>query len=413
MKDKNDTSDAFSAIRIPEFRNFCLARLFLTIALQMQWLAVGWQIYSITKDPLSLGLIGLAEAIPALSIALYGGHFADSRNRKTIILSSLFVFSFGSATLLAISFPSVFSALGSTTYPFYAVIFVSGIVRAFISPAVFATMSQIVPKELYANAATWNSVSWQTGAVTGPMFGGFLYAFGGASSVYSLVIVSLISAFILMSFIKKREIPTATKTNSIFDSLTIGVKYVFKEKIILGALSLDLFAVLFGGATALLPAFASDILNVGTTGLGLLRAAPSVGSVLMALYLTNNSPTVHAGRNLFLCVFGFGFSMILFGLSTVFWLSIVALFLSGIFDTVSVVIRSTIMQTMTPDEMRGRVSAVNMMFIGSSNEIGAFESGVAARLMGTGISVVVGGIMTLFVALGVGKIAPNLRKLRM
>ncbi|MBS1518534.1 MAG: MFS transporter [Bacteroidetes bacterium] len=405
--------DPYEALRFPEFRNFTLARLCITIASQMQAVIVGWQIYEITKDPLSLGLIGLAEAIPSIITLFFSGHITDTNDRKKIVLSSVFLMSFCSLLLLIITTDKIDSIFSHKVIAIYSVIFLSGIGRGFSAPSFFAFVAQLVPKETLPNAITWNTSTWQTGAVTGPAIGGLLYGFIGGVQTYSVIVIFWALAILLIFPIKKKPIPENNSVQSLKEKLTVGLKFVFEKKIILGAISLDLFAVLFGGAVALLPIFAGEILFVGPEGLGMLRAAPSIGAVTMALIMTRRPITVNAGRNLIIGVFGFGICIIVFGLSKSFTLSLIVLILSGAFDSISVVVRSTIIQLLTPDNMKGRVSAVNSIFIGSSNEIGAFESGVTAKLMGTVPSVIFGGTMTILIVTFVMIVSPRLRRLKL
>ena len=406
-------TDSYAALRFWEFRNFTVARLFITIASQMQAVIVGWQIYEITKDPLSLGLIGLAEAIPSICVLLFAGHITDTNDRKRIVLFSVFLMTFCSLLLLIISSDSVSFFTSHKVMAMYSAIFLSGIGRGFSAPSFFAFVSQLVPKETLPNAITWNTTTWQTGAVTGPAIGGLLYGFVGAVNTYMTILVFWILAVSLVLPIRKKPVPEIIGINSLKERLTAGLKFVFERKIILGTISLDLFAVLFGGAIALLPIFAGEILFTGPQGLGALRAAPSVGAVIMAVYMTRRPFTKNAGRNLLVSVFGFGLCIIIFGLSKNFFLSLFILGLSGAFDSVSVVIRATIIQLMTPDNMKGRVSAVNSIFIGSSNEIGSFESGVAAKILGTVPSVIFGGMMTILIVAFVTIFSPAIRKLKL
>jgi MFS family permease len=402
-------NDPYAALRIRDFVLFLSGRLFITLAIQIQAVVVGWQVYEITEDPLSLGLIGLAEAIPSIGISLYAGHIADIVSRKRIILLSVVVLLLCSAALLYFTLDIGQFVLANGALPIYAVIFLSGFARGFISPANFAFMPQLIPRDLYANAVTWTSTVWESASVAGPAVGGFIYGFFGISAAYavdaSLVLLSLIS----YGWVASRPVPAVTQEQGVVEKIKSGIRFVFHNKIILSAITLDLFAVLFGGAVALLPIFASDILEVGPQGLGLLRAAPGIGALLMAVYLTHRPVNRNVGRTLLLCVAGFGFSMIGFAVSTSFWLSMGLLLASGMFDCVSVIVRGTVIHTMTPENMKGRVSAVNSMFVGSSNEIGAFESGVAARLLGVVPSVIFGGCMTLIV---VGYTALRSRALR-
>jgi len=387
--------DPYQALRFRDFRIFLGVRFLLTLSVQMQAVIVGWQLYEITKDPLSLGLIGLTEAIPALSISMYAGHIVDLFDRRKILTLSYLSLLVTVVLLIffTLNLQSWLEMMG--TLPIYIAIFFTGLARGFIAPANFALLSQLVPKKLYMNASTWNSSIWQIGAITGPAVGGLVYGFFNAQVGYISVGVMFILGMLLLRFLKDYPVKAAKITEGFKERLFSGVRFVFKNEIILGAISLDLFAVLFGGAVALLPVFAADILFIGPKGLGLLRSAPAVGSALMGLILAHRSPMKNAGKNMLWAVAGFGISMIAFALSRNFYFSLFCLFLSGALDNISVVIRFTILQLLTPDDMRGRVSAVNSMFIGSSNEIGAFESGVAARLMGTVASVVFGGGMTM------------------
>ena len=403
--------DPYAALKVPEFRLYVAARFCITLALQIQAVIVGWQIYQITKDPLSLGLIGLAEALPSIFVALYAGYVADSYNRKGIIVSAVSVLVICSASLWY--FTTGFGAfvLNNGVFPIYAVIFLSGIARGFMGPAVFSFMPQLMPeRKFYANAITWSSTTWQAASVAGPAVVGLIFGFFGITASYAVDALLTILALFFYFLIKPKPLPLTTEPKlSMKESLLSGFRFVFSNQIILGAISLDLFAVLFGGAVALLPVFASEILQAGPQGLGFLRAAPAIGSVLMALYLAHRPISVNAGKKMLLCVAGFGVCIILFGLSKSFWFSLVLLALSGVFDSISVIIRSTLIHTFTPEHMKGRVSAVNNIFVGSSNEIGAFESGFAARIMGVVPSVVFGGAMTILV---VGITAFKSKKLR-
>lgn len=410
--DQPPRHDPYAVLRLPDFRLFISFRFLVTIAIQIQAVVVGWQLYAITKDPLSLGLIGLAEAVPAISVALYAGHLADLIERKKIILSAYLMLFLTAGLLFAFSHYQAQLLPKTGTWPVYAAIFLTGLARGFVNPANFAFLGQLVPKSLYHNSSTWNSTIWQIAAITGPAAGGLIYAFSGPETSYQVVAVLFGLGLLLISFIRRKPLPPpALVKEPMSERLTSGLKFVFRNPVILSAISLDLFAVLFGGAVALLPVFAADILHTGPEGLGVLRAAPAVGAAIMAFALAHRPPMEKAGRNLLWAVSGFGLSMIGFALSTNFYISLLMLVAGGALDSVSVVIRSTIMQLMTPDHMRGRVSAVNNMFIGSSNEIGAFESGVAARLMGTVTSVVFGGTMTLLVVLVTWLKAPALQKI--
>jgi MFS family permease len=405
--------DAYAAIKILDYRRFILARFQLTFAIHMQSVIVGWQIYELTHDAFSLGMVGLAEAIPFLSVALFAGHVADTINRKKIILITNMIYSFCAITLFLISTQFHFALAQFGVFPIYIIIFLTGLARGFMSPATSAFAAQLIPKELFGNASTWSSISWQTAEITGPAIGGLVYGFWGIGAAYGLVILFSLTGWLFFFSVKNRPMPEQKKDEPITKSLTAGLKFVFSNQIILGSISLDMFAVFFGGAVVLLPIFADQILNVGAQGLGFLRAAPAVGAVLMSFLQAHNPPFKNAGRNLLISVFAFGLCIIAFALARNFYLVMFILFLSGAVDNVSVIIRHTIIQTYTPDEMRGRVSAVNGIFIGSSNELGSFESGVAARLLGLVPSVIFGGSMTLAVVIATYLKAPILRKLKM
>jgi MFS family permease len=388
-----------AVLRIPDFGLFISARFCVTLAIQIQGTVVAWQIYEITKDALSLGIIGAAEVIPSIIVSLLGaGHLADIIERKKIIISCIGVLLLCSAALLFFTLQPDQSILRYGVSPIYGVIFLSGIARGFITPALFAFMPQLVPRELYSSAITLNSTLWQSASITGPPLGGFLYGSFGISVAYVADVALVFVGLMLALSVGRKPLPPPGKEESILDKLTAGLRFVATNKTVLGAISLDLFAVLFGGAVALLPFFADEILHIGPIGLGILRAAPGVGAVIMAIYMLYNPLKRNAGKILFQCVAGFGVCMIIFGLSTNFWLSLFILVMSGMFDCVSVIIRSTLLQTLTPENMKGRVSAVNNIFIGSSNELGMLESGVAAKLLGGVVrSVVFGGCVTLVV----------------
>ncbi len=418
----------YAAIKIGGFRLLLLGRLFVTISVQIQAITVGWQIYELTKSALALGMIGLSVAIPAIAVSLYAGHVADVANRRLVALCSVISLLVAIGSLagctLAIHDASILVPL------IFVLIGLSGLARGFYGPPIFGMISEIVPRDLYANAAAWNSITWQGSAVAGPMLGGFLYLYYGAGYTYVFATALLAMASVCFFLIKSTPAPRSGLSSSIGESdertaallkepagaianIKEGLAFVFSNQIILGAMAMDLFAVLFGGAVALLPIFTSEIFHLGPEQLGMLRAAPSLGAFLIAMLLTHHPITNNAGRIFLAVVAGFGLCMIAFGLSTNFYLSLALLTLSGILDGVSVYLRSTIYQLLTPDDMKGRVAAVNNIFIGSSNEIGEFESGVACKLLGLVPSVVFGGCMTLLVVLVASFKAPKLRKLNM
>jgi len=388
--------DAYKALHFPEFRAYVTGNTLFTIALLIQEVVLAYEIYKLTHNPLSLGLIGLAEAVPFISLVLFGGHFADNRDKKTIMQVTLSMIIASSVYLWYASTQLSASDQDFHIYSIYAVIFIIGLSKGFFSPAASSLNPFLVPKEVFANAATWNSSFWQLGSILGPGVAGFLYAYAGLSGSLMTVIALLLGVMICIFQIENRPVPVKTvQHESIWHSLREGIAYVFKTKIILYSISLDLFSVLFGGVIAILPIFAEDILKVGAEGLGILRAAPSVGAVVTMVTLVYFPPLKHAWRNLILAIAGFGLATFVFGLSTNFWLSVTALFFTGAFDSISVVIRQTVLRFYTPDEMRGRVSSVNGVFVSTSNEMGAFESGVAAKIFGTVPSVLIGAGVTM------------------
>ncbi|MEK0431274.1 MAG: hypothetical protein RL139_1078 [Gemmatimonadota bacterium] len=406
--------DPYAALRHPKFARYVLCLFAFTLGIQIQGTVVGWQMYDLTKDPLALGLIGLAEALPALSTALYAGHVADRHDRRRISLLALSVLVGCSAALWVLAGPrplGVAVPTPSRVHAIYAVIVVSGVARAFLQPARQALSAELVPRTLFKNAITWRSGTWQLAAVLGPALGGLLYAIGGTLLAYAVDAGLMLAGVALMLSIRHTSPVREGRHERLLDSLTGGVRFVSGEPVILGALTLDLFSVFFGGAVALLPIFAAEILHVGPTGLGILRAAPAAGAVCMSLFLARHHDFDRTGHVLLWSVAGFGACMVGFGLSTTFWLSVALLFASGLLDMISVVIRSTLLQSRTPEALLGRVSSVNQLFVGSSNEIGMFESGVTARWWGTAPSVVVGGLATLGVVAVTAWFVPTLRTL--
>jgi MFS family permease len=404
-------SEAFAAMQVKNFRFYLFYRIFVTMASLMQSVIVGWQIYEITHNVLWLGFIGLVEVIPQVSISLFAGHYIDIWNRRKIISYTTLLLILGSIILLIYSTDTEYFSEKFGIIPIFTAIFLSGLARGIISPAQVALMGQLIPRNLYANAATWNSANWQVAAVLGPAIGGLVYGFYGVVPAWSLVSGLYLLSFFMILFIRSDKHEVIESGESILTRIRSGIDFVFKTPELLGAFTLDMFAVLFGGAVAMLPAFASEILLTGPEGLGLLRACPAIGAILMAFVLMFRPPEKNTGKILFLSVLGFGITMIGFALSKSFLLSGLLLILSGAFDNVSVVIRGTILQLFTSDDMRGRVASVNSIFIGSSNELGAFESGVAAKLMGLVPSVVFGGIMTLAVVFTTIRVNKPLRKL--
>jgi MFS family permease len=401
--------DPYAALRLRDFRWYIVSLFTMTLATQMQAVVVGWQVYDLTHDPLSLGLVGLAEALPFIALALPAGHLADLVDRRHVSMIGLTATMLCSLALLVLTAGGVVHA--GHVWPIYATIFAMGIARSFLQPARQAFGIDIVPRPLYPNAVAWRSSTWQTAAVAGPALGGLLYGFTSITTTYLVVAAFLVVSVAGFGLIPSRHEPRVApaQPTSMADSLLVGLRFVFREPVLLSALALDLFSVLLGGAEALLPVFAREILHVGPQGLGLLRAAPAAGAVVIGVALAHRPPFRHAGRTLLLAVAAFATGIIIFGLSRSFWLSLGVLAFCGMADGISVVIRSTLLQTLTPKELLGRVSAVNSIFIGSANEIGAFESGVTARLFGTVPAVLLGGIASLAV---VGIIAARVPKLR-
>jgi MFS family permease len=402
-------SSPYATLRIADFRRLLLSHGSLTVAREAQIVVVGWQVFALTRDPLTLGLIGLAEALPYIGIALYAGHVADRTERRALAIGGTIALVLSAVALLVLTMtPGAITA--ARVWPVYAIVALSATARSFMRPAVFALSAEVVPRELYPNAVAWRTSSWHIAAVAGPALGGLLYGFRGPALAYMVVIVVMAMSLAAIASVEHRVRPVPAEM-PLGESLKSGVRFVWRDPVLLAAMSLDLFAVLFGGAVALLPAFA-DLLNAGPEGLGLLRAAPAAGSIVTGMIIAHRPPMQRAGPALLASVALFGVFTIGFALSRSLWLSFALLFASGVCDNVSVVIRSTLLQTRTPEEMLGRVSAVNQIFIGASNEIGAFESGVAARLLGVVPSVVFGGCMTLLVVAVTAWRSPQVRRLR-
>jgi MFS family permease len=404
------TSDPYAALRYPNFRRYVVGLLALIVSIQIQGTIVAWQVYDLTHDALALGVVGLAEALPFIATALYAGHVADRRDRRLQVLWSMTALVICSVALLVLSLAhSVDTSL--RVGAIYIVIIASGVARSFLQPARIALGAELVPRSVYPNAITWRASTWQVAAVIGPAIGGLLYAVGGAPLAYAIDTGLMGTGIAWMLAVRHASPARPPLEGAVAESLLSGWRFVRGQPVILGALCLDLFAVFFGGAVALLPVFAQDILHVGPTGLGILRAAPAAGAVIVSVVLSLRPVTRAMGTTMLASVALFGLATIGFAVSTSFWLSVLMLALTGAFDMVSVVIRSTLLQLLTPEPLLGRVSSVNSIFIGSSNEIGAFESGVAAKLMGTVPSVVFGGIATLIVVALVARRFPALRAL--
>jgi MFS family permease len=376
----------------PDFVLYQIARLLVTVALEMQSVAVGWQVYELTREPLALGLVGLAQFLPGLILFLLSGHAADRIDRRKLIVVCHAGFAVCSASLLYATVPP-----GTSVSAIYLVLVLIGIVRAFNGPASRAILPQLVPEEHFPNAVAWAATVWQISTLLGPALGGLLYTiFGGPTAVYGAAAVGGAAACVLALRMKPRPRPAEQEDTSV-STVLAGLRYIYQQKLILGAISLDLFAVLFGGAVALLPIYASQILKTGPWGLGVLRSAPAVGAMAVAVFLAHYPLERRVGVKLFFCVAGFGVFTILFGISRNLWLSLAALLIAGGFDMVSVIIRNTLVQITTPDHTRGRVTAVELIFIDASNEFGQFESGVTAQWFGTIPAVILGGVGTLIV----------------
>jgi MFS family permease len=406
-------NDPYAALRIKEFNIFLFVRFLLVFGWSMQFIVIEWQVYSITKDPLSLGIIGLMEIIPAFSMALFAGHIVDQKEKRNLLALCTGAFSLISLGLFLLTTDSILNSWSTNTvlYAIYGLVFFGGFLRSFFGPTIFSLVAMLVPKKIYHNAATWSSSTWKTASVSGALCGGFFIGWIGVDKTLSIVFILVVLSFITLFQIKKKPILNTKIGEPITESLKAGVKFVFQNKAILGTLTLDMIAVLFGGTVAILSVFAQDVLEVGPEGFGILNASISIGSIVTMLLTTYIPIHRSTGKKMLISVFIFGVSIIAFGLSSIFWVSILALFVSGAADGISMVIRQTILQLKTPDEMRGRVSSVNSMFVGSSNELGAFESGLAAKVLGPVAAVVFGGTMTLITVVTTGIVSPTIRNL--
>ncbi|MBC2843970.1 MFS transporter [Winogradskyella flava] len=397
-------NDPYAALRFREFNIFLLLRFALVFGWSMQFVVIEWQVYALTEDPLSLGIIGLCEFLPAFFLAPFAGHIADKKEKRNLFALCIGLFSLISFGLFWLTSERIESSWETRTilYGIYGLVFFGGVLRAFFGPTIFSLIALIVPKRVYPNAATWSSSTWKGANVFGALCGGFLIAWIGVHYTLGLIFVLVMIALLLVFQISRKPILNKDSGESIKESLRAGISFVFNDKVILGALTLDMIAVLFGGAVAIFAVFAKDILDAGPKGFGILNAALSSGSIITMLATTYIPITKGTGKKLLVSVFGFGVCMIIFGASKLMWLSVLALFFSGVFDGISMVVRQTILQLKTPDEMRGRVGAVNSMFVGSSNELGALESGIAARIFGAPLAVVLGGTVTLIIVAIIG-----------
>lgn len=405
--------DPYYALRIREYRNLMAGRLLYIMGLRMLGTIVGWWVYQLTDEPFAIGILGLSEVIPAVGLALYGGHVIDISEKRRLLLRGVSLYLLCSLVLLGLSAPFTGHYIPNYGIAFciYGVIFFTGVIRAFTGPVFHTIIPLIIPKEHLPNATTWNSGVFLSATVAGHAIGGLLIAAWGVSGAFAGVVVLIASAFMSLSRLEPKPALLASGEKKTWSSIKEGINFVLKTRALVGALSLDLFAVLFGGAVAMVPVFAKDILHVGPAGYGILNAAFDFGAICIVILLTFFPMRSRQGYKLFFAVAGFGACIIVFALSEWFWISFMALFLGGVLDGISVVVRGTILQLMTPDNMRGRVMSVNSMFISSSNELGQFESGVAARAMGVVPSVVFGGCMTMAVVVITWIKAPSLRKM--
>jgi MFS family permease len=418
MIEKNIKVDPYSALRFREFNIFLVVRFILVFSWSMQFIIVEWLVWEITKNPLSLGLIGLMEVVPAVSMALFAGHIVDQKEKRNLLIYCIIAFLFVSVGFYLATSSDAKAMFSSQTilYLIYLLVFIGGFIRAFFGPTIFSLVALIVPKNTYANAATWSSSVWQMGVVLGPAFAGFSIHWIGVNSSMGVVLAGVLASLLILLFIKRKPILNPKIGENIFKSLREGVAFVYNSKAILGAITLDMVAVLFGGAIALLPIYATEIIVIPvgmepSEVFGVLRATPAVGSLITMFIAAYIPITKNAGTKLLIAIFGFGISIITFGLSSLFWISVLSLFIYGLTDGISMVIRQTILQLKTPDHLRGRVASVNSIFVGSSNELGAFESGVTAKLMGTVTAVVFGGTITVLTAIGTAFVSPSFRKL--
>lgn len=400
-----DRHDAYAALRYRNFRLYLAGSFISSAGMQMQSVAVGWELYERTGSAMALGLVGLAQVLPMFLFTLPAGHVADQFNRRTVLLAGQILLMLCSLGLAAVSYSQ------GPVWLIYVLLFLIGTSQAFKNPSRASLMPQLVPLSIFSNAATWSSTSFQLASVAGPALGGVIIAAQkGATAVYLIDAVAAMTFFVFVLMLRLDPFKRAAEPVSL-KTLAAGFHFVYGNTPILAAITLDMFAVLFGGATALLPIYAKDILQVGPTGFGWLRAAPYIGAITMSILIAHLPPFKRAGRALLLAVAAFGVCIVIFGLSRTFWLSLVLLMLAEAFDTVSVVIRHTLVQVRTPDQLRGRVSAVNGVFISSSNELGAFESGAVAQIFSPTVSVVSGGIGTILVVLAVAFTWPQIRRL--
>ncbi len=404
---------ALSPLKEKEFRLYIICRFVYIMALRMVGTVVAYELFQLTQSSFAIGLVGLSEFIPVFSLALYAGHVIDKSEKRTLLLKGMIAYSFCVVLLIICTLPAAQQKISKhwLEYCFYAIIFLTGIIRAFAGPVSNAIIAQLVPRNILPFAAYISSSTWLIGSIVGHASAGFLIAGIGVNNTFIIILIYILTAAIILSFIKRKPILNIQKDIGAWDSVKEGLRFVYRNKIMMGAISLDLFAVLFGGAVALIPEFSEKILNTGPIGFGWLTAASDIGSISVIVLLTLFPMKKKQGKTMLLAVAGFGICIIAFGLSSIYAISFIALLCSGICDGISVMVRGTILQLTTPDEMRGRVSSVNSMFINSSNELGQFESGFASRAFGLVPSVIFGGFMTLLVVVVTWFKAPALKKM--
>jgi MFS family permease len=404
---------ALSPLKEKEFRLYIICRFVYIMALRMVGTVVAYELFQLTQSSFAIGLVGLSEFIPVFSLALYAGHVIDKSEKRTLLLKGMIAYSFCVVLLIICTLPAAQQKISKhwLEYCFYAIIFLTGIIRAFAGPVSNAIIAQLVPRNILPFAAYISSSTWLIGSIVGHASAGFLIASIGVNNTFIIILIYILTAAIILSFIKRKPILNVQKDIGAWDSVKEGLRFVYRNKIMMGAISLDLFAVLFGGAVALIPEFSEKILNTGPIGFGWLTAASDIGSISVIVLLTLFPMKKQQGKKMLMAVAGFGICIIAFGLSNIYFISFIALLYSGICDGISVMVRGTILQLTTPDEMRGRVSSVNSMFINSSNELGQFESGFASRAFGLVPSVIFGGFMTLLVVVITWFKAPALKKM--
>jgi MFS family permease len=409
----NLNSQGLSPLKEKEFRLYIICRFIYIMALRMVGTVVAYELFQLTKSSFAIGLVGLSEFIPVFSLALYAGHVIDRSEKRTMLLRGMLCYSVCVVLLIICTLPATQQKIGSNllAYCFYAIIFLTGVIRAFAGPVTHAMLAQLVPRNILQYAANISSSTWLIASITGHASAGFLIAGIGVNNTFIYILICVLTAAFIFSFVKRKPVLITKKDVAAWQSVKEGLHFVRNNKIMLGAITLDLFAVLFGGAVALLPEFAATILKTGPIGFGWLNAATDIGAITIIILCTIFPMKKNQGRKMMLAVAGFGVCIIVFGLSTVYTISFIALLCSGMFDGISVIVRGTILQLTTPDEMRGRVSSVNSMFINSSNELGQFESGFARGILGLVPSVIFGGCITLLVVVVTWFKAPTLRKM--